>query len=171
MKVKSFAMLLPCGIDVFSGVEFVCCPFSKNTQKGAGSLKLPPLLLSCSKAILKPKQCFPKINTALLLASNIRELRLLEANAFFLYAERLEEKQSLTSSWPKELKLQPIENEKFDDEDDLDDEDEDDYDEEEYEYDDEDDYEDEDYDDEYYDEEFYENEVRKVQLFSTLVPR
>jgi hypothetical protein len=20
-------MLLPCGIDVFSGVEFVCCPF------------------------------------------------------------------------------------------------------------------------------------------------
>ena len=36
MKVKSFAMLLPCGIDVFSGVEFVCCPFSKNTKKGAG---------------------------------------------------------------------------------------------------------------------------------------
>ena len=34
MKVKSFAMLLPCGIDVFSGVEFVCCPFSKNTKKG-----------------------------------------------------------------------------------------------------------------------------------------
>ena len=84
----------------------------------------------------------------------------------FFYAERLEEKQSLTSSWPKELKLQPIENEKFDDEDDLDDEDEDDYDEEEYEYDDEDDYEDEDYDDEYYDEEFYENEVRQVQLLS-----
>jgi hypothetical protein len=27
MRVKSFAMLLPCGIDVFSGVEFVCCPF------------------------------------------------------------------------------------------------------------------------------------------------
>ena len=37
----------------------------------------------------------------------------------FFYAERLEEKQSLTSSWPKELKLQPIENEKFDDEDDV----------------------------------------------------
>ena len=40
MKVKSFAMLLPCGIDVFSGVEFVCCPFSKpentNSKKGAG---------------------------------------------------------------------------------------------------------------------------------------
>ena len=92
----------------------------------------------------------------------------MEAKCIFFYAERLEEKQSLTSSWPKELKLQPIENEKFDDEDDLDDEDEDDYDEEEYEYDDEDDYEDEDYDDEYYDEEFYENEVCKLQLFSTL---
>ena len=25
-------MLLPCGIDVFSGVEFVCCPM---TKKGA----------------------------------------------------------------------------------------------------------------------------------------
>merc|ERR1719153_2143942 len=32
MKVKSFAMLLPCGIDVFSGVEFVCCP-AKKTRK------------------------------------------------------------------------------------------------------------------------------------------
>jgi len=30
MKVKSFAMLLPCGIDVFSGVEFVCCPMTKK---------------------------------------------------------------------------------------------------------------------------------------------
>ena len=34
MKVKSFAMLLPCGIDVFSGVEFVCCPM-KNSLVGA----------------------------------------------------------------------------------------------------------------------------------------
>ena len=57
--------------------------------------------------------------------------------------------------------MQPIENEKFDDQDDLDD-DEDGYDEEEYEYDDEDDYDDEEYDDEYYDEEFYENEVKLV---------
>jgi amyloid beta A4 protein len=32
MRVKSFAMLLPCGIDVFSGVEFVCCPF--KAKKG-----------------------------------------------------------------------------------------------------------------------------------------
>lgn len=33
MKLRSFAMLLPCGIDVFSGVEFVCCP-AKKTRKG-----------------------------------------------------------------------------------------------------------------------------------------
>ena len=33
MKLKSFAMLLPCGIDVFSGVEFVCCP-AKKARKG-----------------------------------------------------------------------------------------------------------------------------------------
>ena len=26
-------MLLPCGIDVFSGVEFVCCP-AKKVRKG-----------------------------------------------------------------------------------------------------------------------------------------
>ena len=26
-------MLLPCGIDVFSGVEFVCCP-AKKARKG-----------------------------------------------------------------------------------------------------------------------------------------
>ncbi|KAL7643205.1 UNVERIFIED_CONTAM: hypothetical protein RMT77_006496 [Armadillidium vulgare] len=26
LSLKAFAMLLPCGIDVFSGVEFVCCP-------------------------------------------------------------------------------------------------------------------------------------------------
>merc|ERR1712061_89136 len=32
MKLRSFAMLLPCGIDVFSGVEFVCCP-AKKTRK------------------------------------------------------------------------------------------------------------------------------------------
>lgn len=26
MKLQSFAMLLPCGVGIFSGVEFVCCP-------------------------------------------------------------------------------------------------------------------------------------------------
>ena len=36
MRVKSFAMLLPCGIDVFSGVEFVCCP-RKAKQQAANS--------------------------------------------------------------------------------------------------------------------------------------
>jgi amyloid beta A4 protein len=35
MQLRSFAMLLPCGIDVFSGVEFVCCP---KDVKGANSL-------------------------------------------------------------------------------------------------------------------------------------
>ena len=47
MKVKSFAMLLPCGIDVFSGVEFVCCPSSKaasTTKKGLHSVVFCPFL-------------------------------------------------------------------------------------------------------------------------------
>jgi amyloid beta A4 protein len=26
LSLRSFAMLLPCGISLFSGVEFVCCP-------------------------------------------------------------------------------------------------------------------------------------------------
>ncbi len=28
MILRSFAILLPCGVDLFSGVEFVCCPTS-----------------------------------------------------------------------------------------------------------------------------------------------
>jgi amyloid beta A4 protein len=34
MQMRSFAMLLPCGISLFSGVEFVCCPkhFKGNIQ-------------------------------------------------------------------------------------------------------------------------------------------
>jgi hypothetical protein len=47
MKVKSFAMLLPCGIDVFSGVEFVCCPSSKaasTTKKGLHNVVFCPFL-------------------------------------------------------------------------------------------------------------------------------
>lgn len=26
LQLRSFAMLLPCGISLFTGVEFVCCP-------------------------------------------------------------------------------------------------------------------------------------------------
>jgi len=37
MTLKSFAMLLPCGIDVFSGVEFVCCP--KNYKGNSKNYK------------------------------------------------------------------------------------------------------------------------------------
>ena len=37
MKLKSFAMLLPCGIDVFSGVEFVCCPPKPASAQSATS--------------------------------------------------------------------------------------------------------------------------------------
>lgn len=36
LSLKAFAMLLPCGIDVFSGVEFVCCP---KSYKGRGLVK------------------------------------------------------------------------------------------------------------------------------------
>ncbi|XP_017024199.1 amyloid-beta-like protein isoform X5 [Drosophila kikkawai] len=33
MQMRSFAMLLPCGISVFSGVEFVCCPKHFKTDE------------------------------------------------------------------------------------------------------------------------------------------
>lgn len=35
MHLRSFAMLLPCGVDMFSGVEFVCCP--KNDKDSSGN--------------------------------------------------------------------------------------------------------------------------------------
>ncbi|XP_053214409.1 amyloid beta precursor like protein 2-like isoform X2 [Panonychus citri] len=31
MKLKSFGMLLPCGVGIFGGVEFVCCPAWSTT--------------------------------------------------------------------------------------------------------------------------------------------
>lgn len=34
MQIRSFAMLLPCGISLFSGVEFVCCPKIETTNLG-----------------------------------------------------------------------------------------------------------------------------------------
>lgn len=33
MKLQSYAMLQPCGLGQFSGVEFVCCPSSGSTQQ------------------------------------------------------------------------------------------------------------------------------------------
>ncbi|KOX80861.1 Beta-amyloid-like protein [Melipona quadrifasciata] len=36
MNLRSFAMLLPCGISLFSGVEFVCCP--KHLKESLDSL-------------------------------------------------------------------------------------------------------------------------------------
>lgn len=32
-NLRSFAMLLPCGISLFSGVEFVCCPYKGKEKK------------------------------------------------------------------------------------------------------------------------------------------
>jgi amyloid beta A4 protein len=34
MALRSFAILEPCGLDMFRGVEFVCCPKSKGTLSG-----------------------------------------------------------------------------------------------------------------------------------------
>lgn len=40
MQMRSFAMLLPCGISLFSGVEFVCCPkHFKSEYKWISPLK------------------------------------------------------------------------------------------------------------------------------------
>ncbi|XP_015184340.1 PREDICTED: beta-amyloid-like protein isoform X3 [Polistes dominula] len=42
MNLRSFAMLLPCGISLFSGVEFVCCPkHLKETVKVKKPIDLP----------------------------------------------------------------------------------------------------------------------------------
>ncbi|XP_076304315.1 amyloid-beta-like protein isoform X6 [Tachypleus tridentatus] len=39
MKLQSFAMLLPCGVDIFSGVEFVCCPENGKSSKLSNSVE------------------------------------------------------------------------------------------------------------------------------------
>ncbi|XP_033351841.1 amyloid-beta-like protein isoform X4 [Bombus vosnesenskii] len=42
MNLRSFAMLLPCGISLFSGVEFVCCPKRlKENMKAKKPIDLP----------------------------------------------------------------------------------------------------------------------------------
>ncbi|XP_012267087.2 amyloid-beta-like protein isoform X2 [Athalia rosae] len=42
MNLRSFAMLLPCGISLFSGVEFVCCPkHLKENAKPKKPIDLP----------------------------------------------------------------------------------------------------------------------------------
>ena len=46
INVKSLAMLPTCGIDVFSGVEFVCCPASK----AASTIKKGLLFHPCCSA-------------------------------------------------------------------------------------------------------------------------
>jgi len=40
MALRSFAMLLPCGTDIFTGVEFVCCP-KKGSAPTADVVKHP----------------------------------------------------------------------------------------------------------------------------------
>lgn len=42
MQMRSFAMLLPCGISLFSGVEFVCCP--KHFKGMFRSLYISPFI-------------------------------------------------------------------------------------------------------------------------------
>lgn len=44
MQIRSFAILLPCGISVFSGVEFVCCP--KHFKGKFNCHLFSPLVLS-----------------------------------------------------------------------------------------------------------------------------
>ncbi|XP_049769074.1 amyloid-beta-like protein [Schistocerca cancellata] len=52
LALRSFAMLLPCGISLFSGVEFVCCP---KHFKDNGKMK-KPLELAVAAAALKGKE-------------------------------------------------------------------------------------------------------------------
>lgn len=45
MQMRSFAMLLPCGISLFSGVEFVCCP--KHFKGESDIRNFSSLLYTC----------------------------------------------------------------------------------------------------------------------------
>jgi len=50
MQMRSFAMLLPCGISLFSGVEFVCCP--KHFKGKINSFFLPMLTLISNRGVI-----------------------------------------------------------------------------------------------------------------------
>lgn len=41
--IKSFAMLEPCGLDMFAGVEFVCCPSDPKAGVNSGSSDEPTI--------------------------------------------------------------------------------------------------------------------------------
>ncbi|KAL1138515.1 hypothetical protein AAG570_008578 [Ranatra chinensis] len=43
MSLRTFAMLLPCGISLFSGVEFVCCPAKDKTPMKKAILPALPM--------------------------------------------------------------------------------------------------------------------------------
>merc|ERR1712062_166726 len=86
--------------------------------------------------------------------------------------EQLTKKSSLTSSWPKELKLQEIEasNGFKDNEDNFVDDDDDDDDDDYFDYEDDDEYDDEEeeeYDDDYYDEDFFKGEEEGTTTTTT----
>ncbi|XP_039293208.1 amyloid-beta-like protein [Nilaparvata lugens] len=48
LQLRSFAMLLPCGISLFSGVEFVCCP-AKADKSSVKKSMLPSTSISGSE--------------------------------------------------------------------------------------------------------------------------
>ncbi|XP_026482604.1 amyloid-beta-like protein [Ctenocephalides felis] len=43
LQLRSFAMLLPCGISLFSGVEFVCCPKHYKDNSRVKKIDLPAM--------------------------------------------------------------------------------------------------------------------------------
>lgn len=38
LNLRSFSILEPCGLDMFSGVEFVCCPSTSNEKAAGGKV-------------------------------------------------------------------------------------------------------------------------------------
>lgn len=56
MRLRSFAMLLPCGVDIFSGVEFVCCPPASSPSSDRDSQGV--CVLHCVTAV---SQCLKNI--------------------------------------------------------------------------------------------------------------
>jgi len=59
MKIRSFAMLLPCGIGVFSGVEFVCCPMDQPSKMT--KLSKPVVKDTVDVSIEEPGNKFTKL--------------------------------------------------------------------------------------------------------------
>lgn len=105
MQMRSFAMLLPCGISLFSGVEFVCCPKHFKSKLGSEDQLILANPISLAADEIRVKKTDIPVMPPAQLASNAAQDELSSVN---------EEDESNDSNYSKDGN-----EDELDDEDDL----------------------------------------------------